>query len=362
MRSLFVVHTPYHLIMSVGLCKQYKTLKSDILIYKDFNIDTIDIQVLKSEFHNVYLYNKNKYILSKPKINIPRIQTIYRNKSKTKCIKSLIKKKYNKIFVFNDSFVETQYLINRNLVHKNGEIIYVEDGSNAYMQTIKYENDNKFKFRVKNYLYYGFQYENLGRTFGIHSKIKKRKVLWPSIVRDEFKQDNKVLEEIKKEVLEYGINVCYKNLINKIDREEDKVIILLEHLEFFSINKDISLLRYKEIIDKIVSELITKTIYIKYHPRDSSNYLKDIIDKNFNVKIIENSEPAEIYYISNDISVIAIFSTTLFTAAKILPQMNIISLGKIMNIENKELSDKLVKIGVRMPENYNELIFLLKKQ
>lgn len=358
MRNLFIVHTPYHLILASGLCKKDKVEKNDILIYKDFDLSSIDMKNIESIFSNVYLYDKNSYI----KVNIPKLKTIFMIKSKLKNINRLIKFSYNKIFVFNESLIETQYILNKKIVDEKSEIIYVEDGSNAYIKTIHGEKCCNIKSVIRDYLYYGFRYEDVGHTFGIHSKIQKRLFVWPGSVRDELKNDNIPIEEIKKDVLEYGIKCCYNNQIRNISIDRNGIFILLEHLEFFSMNKDASIEKYKEVIEKIIVTLSSRVIYIKYHPRDKSNYLKDTVDKYENIKIIENSQPAEIYYISKDISIVSVFSTTLFTAAKILSDMKIISLAKIMNIKDEELINKFIDIGVNMPNNCRDVIEIITKK
>ncbi|MDY3001342.1 MAG: hypothetical protein SOR73_06695 [Romboutsia timonensis] len=355
MKNLFIVHTPYHLILACGLCEEINNEEKDILIYKDFNTENLDLNLIKKKFRNVYFYDTKIYKV----VDIPKINGLIKSRSKIKNIKKLIQYKYNRIFVFNEVFIETQYIINKRKKSKNSEVIYIEDGTNAYMQTKIGRNSKNIKSIIKNYLYYGFRYEDIGRTFGIHSKITKRKVIWPDIVREEFKQDQVELEEINGNVLKNGINSCYKTLRDEVFDDKNKIFILLEHLEFFSMYQGISLEDYIEIIDNIISTLSDRMIYLKYHPRDNSNYLKDVIDNYSNIKIVENSQPAEIYYISNDISIISVFSTSLLTAAKILPKSNIISLAKIMKINNNTLINKFLSIGINVPKDLTELMDLL---
>lgn len=355
MKSLFIVHTPYHLILAAGICKEQNMKDTDILIYKDFDINSIDLDNIKDLFENVYLYDKNIFTV----LNIPKLKTFSMIKSKLKNINSLVKNKYHKIFIFNESLLETQCILNKKVINKKAEIIYVEDGSNVYIKTEDRKKNQSLTSKISKYLLYGFNYEDVGHTFGVHTKIQKRLVVWPKIVREEFKNDSKILEEINKEVLISGINSCYKDKIEETYKHEERVFLLLEHLEFFTLHEDADLEVYKETVEKIITNFRHKTIYIKYHPRDNSEYLKDILDKYVNVKIVGNSEPAEIYYISDNISVISTFSTTLFTATKIAPKMKIISLAKVMNMKNEDLIKKFITIGVKIPNNFKELMKLM---
>ena len=264
MKNLFIVHTPYHLMLAVGVCKTHINQISDILIYKDFNIYSIDLEEINFIFNNVYIYDKHNY----PKINIPKIRDLIISRYKINHINNLIKNRYNQIFVFNESLIETQYIINKKIINKQSKITYIEDGANAYIKTYRGKNSNTFREKIRYFLYYGFKYENVGHTFGIHSKISNRKVLWPKIIRDDIRVDNINLEEIDSETLKLGINTCYKKLINKIVvSEERKILILLEHLDFFSIYNEAKLDEYLKIIEEIVYELEDSIIYIKYQIR-----------------------------------------------------------------------------------------------
>lgn len=352
MSNLFIVHTPYHLVLASSINSKLYKEESDIIIYKDFKLDKIDFNSLNRLFKNIKIYepynlkHKNTSILS----------NVILQKIRLLSIKKIInKKKYDNIYVFNDGVLETQYIINKSLMNEKSKVIYVEDGSNAYMET---QNGLKYNFinKIIKRLIYSFTYENLGFTFGTHSKISKRMVLWPKILRKELINDKKVIEEIHKSELEQGLRICYKNIIDKLELEEKSILILLEHIEFFEIHKESNFKLYLETIELIILKLHDKKIYIKYHPRDRSNYLSEILYKCRNIEIVENSIPAEIYFSNKNIFVISIFSTTLLTAAKLIYVNNIISLSDIMKMSTNNLRNSFLEIGIQIPRNNNELI------
>ncbi len=354
MKNLFIINTPYHLVLATGIVNQYKE-DSDLIIYNDFNLENIKFNCISSIFNNIHIYDANKN-------DVNHKSKIANIKLKIKNIKKLINnKKYDQIFVFNEGFIETQYLINNNLYNENSKVIYIEDGSNVYMDLDFINRENSIKRVVKSIIC-GFKYEDLQYVSGMHSKIYKKMVMWPNILRQAVIEDNKPIEEIKKETLEAGLNLCYNNPIDESVINKSAVLILIEHLEFFEIHKDSDLELYRNAIKLIICRLKSDNIqiYLKYHPRDESNYLEDIFNEfNENINIIENSIPAEVYFLNIDTLVISVFSTTLLTAAKMVSPKNVISLADIMLMSENNLRDSFLKIGIQVPKNIEELQRLL---
>ena len=89
--------------------------EKDILIYKDFNIESLDLNLIKKKFRKVYFYDKKNY----KEVHIPKIKGLIESRSKINNIKKLIKCKYDRIFVFNESLIETQYIINKRKKSEN---------------------------------------------------------------------------------------------------------------------------------------------------------------------------------------------------------------------------------------------------
>ncbi|MBX9181098.1 hypothetical protein HCG68_08930 [Paeniclostridium sordellii] len=351
MKNLFVAHTPYHIILALGLSKVNNLINSDILIYKDFDIDNIDLDIYKSVFEKVYIYDrKNKKLEHKSKLEIIT--------GLKKCIRSIGKlvnnEKYNNIYIFNDSVIETQYLLNNNIDKDHGKIIYVEDGSNAYLE-LKKSKSSKIKNLIKSLLY-GFKYEEIGNSFGTYSKIKNRIVLWPDILRDDLKFDNKECKEIKKEILEEGLKF-YSKSINYSIKQEEGVLILLEHIDFFKITENANLDKYIKSIEMIINKAKEQNIniIIKYHPRDTSKYIDEITNLYSDIYIAPNNIPAELYCMGKNMISVAIFSTSLFTNAKLTYFNNVISLLNIVGMEENQLVHKLEKIGIAVPKSIDEL-------
>ena len=188
----------------------------------------------------------NKYI------NIPKLKTLSCNISRKIKINKLIDFNYEKVFIFNDSILETQYIINK--LYKKCEIIYIEDGSVIYLNSFKLHKNGSKISELKKYLLYGFDYEYIYNAYGIHSKIDKKMVTWPELICDDFKTDGKPIIEIKKSVLIDSIRYLYSDITKFINFKEDKqiILIILEHIDFFKRNDNININDFENYIEFIL--------------------------------------------------------------------------------------------------------------
>ncbi|CEN91454.1 Uncharacterised protein [[Clostridium] sordellii] len=357
MKSLYVTHTPYHIILAIGTKIKNKNQPSDILIYKDFNLDNIDLEQLNNIFESIYIYDRN----GESSQSNSRLEILHSIKKSIKKVKNMINNKYDRIFVFNDSVIETQYLINKNLNDKNSKVTYIEDGSNVYIKNEHEDYNSYLKNKLISFLL-GFKYQDIKNIFGLHNKIEQRMVLWPNILKHELIKDRKPIKEISKEELKLGIDLCYSKIVQKLNKEEKAILIIAEHPDFFKSNNHIDIKNYIKTIDSIVNKARSNDIkiYIKYHPRDESNYLNKLLIKYKEIELMEKSIPIESFYSKEDIIIVSVSSTALFTAAKMINRKKaIISLANILKIKDKHLINKFIKIGVNVPNNNNELINLI---
>lgn len=113
-------------------------------------------------------------------------------------------------------------------------------------------------------------------------------------------------------------------------------ILLTQPLEDMGISEGDKNSIYKKLVDKRLFEY--HTVYIKPHPRESTNYSK-VFSGYTNVHILEGNIPIEVYAIlSNGMeSVTTLFSTSAYTIKKISPRTNVNIIGTEWN---KELTDK----------------------
>lgn len=361
MKSLFIVNTQYHLLISMGLSLNFDCTKKDLFIYDSLDTNFINIDILHEKFDNVLYYNKKDSI-------IPIFKDLLHNNMNFFKIKRLLNlNEYDHIFLFNDSLVENQYIINNFKKYSDGKVIYIEDGSVIYIESFKNEYKNGYldniKLSLKNIIF-GFKYEVINNAYGIHSKIDEKMVFWPNLVVDDFKKDSKKIIELESSILTDAINCLYKDILQyimqSVNDNKGNILIILEHIDFFNRNLNSNLATYIEILEYIIFNLYDKfTIFIKYHPRDKSNYLKELLDK-YDIILIPENIPIETFYILSKLHIVSITSTALFTAAKISNIETIVSLCKIMNMDNIDLISKFKMINIKIPESKKKLLEYFK--
>ena len=356
MKNLFMIHTPYHLLLSIAIILDKQLCDNDILIYDDLDINNLDMDKLSKIFMYIIYYNNNKKNYS----FIEKLKNIYSNRLRKKKIRTLINFDYEKVFIFNDSIIETQYIINK--LYKNSDIIYVEDGSVIYLDTFKLHKNGSIISKLKKYLLYGFDYEYIYNAYGIHSKIDKKMVTWPDLICNDFKTDGKPITEIKKSVLIDSIRYLYGDMTKLINLKQDEhiILIILEHVDFFKRNDNISINDFENYVEFILSNLSDcYDIYVKYHPRDDSKYLQSLSEK-YKINFIEKDIPVEVFYVNDEVYVLSITSTALFTAKKILDNSNVISLCKLLCLKDLDIINKFQKINIKLPSNDKELLECFK--
>lgn len=352
MKNLFIVNTPYHLSISTGLVlNKHINELNDLIIYKTFNLENIDIEKLKKIFRHIYIYDRDN-----PRFRNGLLKTKYNLKLMKKFIKHDL---YNKLYIYNDLFIETQYIMDK--MNKSCEIIYVEDGGIAYVDYVENTNNKKKYNVIKSYLkkiLYGVNHQQLA-TLGTSSNIDKRMFLWPNLIRECLK--DKEIEAIMKEYLIDGLEYIYDKEIDS-SSDNKKMIVILENYEFFCKYGMKKLDMYKEILSEIIMNLIDNKIevYVKYHPREVKKYIDDIINNNDNINIIKNDLPIELFFNKSNTYIISIWSTSLFTGAKIICNKNIISLARMLKLRDDHLINNFIKIGIQIPTNIQQINNILK--
>lgn len=251
---------------------------------------------------------KNKIILKKSKKNIKLIR-YYKVR---KFLKGILKENKEKLkggnFFLQDHLTYSQFFLN----NFENKFFLIEDGVRNYTLKILEEESNKKK---KIFLY---KYMNIIKkyypAFGLSEKIQKIYLTGilpiPNLIESKVKivnienlwnnllggEQEKILDifNIKIEKIKNLNKLKNKILLITQPLSEDRVITEQEKIKF-----------YREIIEK----QNVRKIYIKAHPREKTNY-KEVF-KNFNIEVIENTFPIELFLLLNikfD-KVITLFST-----------------------------------------------------
>lgn len=293
MKNIFYIETIYSLLI-VLIMKP--NLEENLYFFSDD---------FSQEIVNKF---KNKIILKKSKKNIKLIR-YYKVR---KFLKGILKENKEKLkggnFFLQDHLTYSQFFLN----NFENKFFLIEDGVRNYTLKILEEESNKKK---KIFLY---KYMNIIKkyypAFGLSEKIQKIYLTGilpiPNLIESKVKivnienlwnnllggEQEKILDifNIKIEKIKNLNKLKNKILLITQPLSEDRVITEQEKIKF-----------YREIIEK----QNVRKIYIKAHPREKTNY-KEVF-KNFNIEVIENTFPIELFLLLNikfD-KVITLFST-----------------------------------------------------
>ena len=270
MRSIYICHTVYHLLITI-IKNIINEEKSDILIYKTLPNCLYFINKIKELeiFNKIILFDCDDSEF--PNIFIASNKPIKKYKEGL----NLLKKKYDftcldnkNIYIFNDNSVIGAYL---QLAKKKYKII--EDGLDCYKQIHKV---HKFYFgkveKIKKFLGLGLY------SFGSSKYVQSIEINDKSNINLPIK--NKFVEVPRKELFA-GLTEEQKKLILKIFLQEDEIIKAIKKNSTLIITQPLfndgfvdSEEKQVKIYKEIIKNYSIGGVIIKPHPRDTLNYEK----------------------------------------------------------------------------------------
>lgn len=305
--SLFIVHTPYHLLLSLTMARPDDT----IMVVNDFDRSEHLIKMVRKSYGGSL-----KAIVSMPgrkdadEILWRRVIISRRNK---KYINKYIESgKVSKLFIFNDRAYEGQYAAFQ-AKKRNIEVIYVEDGLAAYV-TANQIKTNHIKTAILKILF-GFHHENI-TILGTSSFVNEVMCFFPEKAIPPLRQ--KKLLPIDLDAFGHLRGDFVIEATSGIQEDID-CIFVLPHSEILTSNgprlEDLDA-SIKSMMQSIISTC--EHVAIKYHPRQTTNFLGDYPG----LEILPNNIPLELIFLrlrNKGIRyVIGPISTSLYTAKLIL--------------------------------------------
>lgn len=317
------VKTKYTLLLS--LVYFYKSKKEIVYfieeeIARELNFSDYNIVLLKDFSKNKNL--KNKYL--KWKFNNELLKKI---------------KNIEKIYL-QDHISYGQFFLN----NFGGDIYLLEDGILNYNEkTLENELKRELKgIKINNFVKKIIieKRKKEYRKYGLSDKVKKIYLTGllpvPNIIKNKVEIINvidlytKLDKDSRKKILKV-FNLNDENIV-RLKKSEENILLLTQPLSEDNIvteNEKIEI--YKEIIKKEIG----KSIYIKTHPREETNY-KEIF-KEFNIKVIKKDFPIELLLISNIKfnKIITLFSTGALNLKKITEEIEFIGTKKYSKLYEK---------------------------
>ncbi|MFX0548804.1 polysialyltransferase family glycosyltransferase [Hathewaya histolytica] len=353
MKNLFLVYTPYHLILATTIvigqnCEE----QNDLIIMNTFDTNKLDLNSINFIFNRVVIVDKKNNLESfveKIKNNLLIINQI------KVCIKET---KYNYVYLCHDDTPIDQKTIDICLRNNSQcKFIYLEDGSFCYCDYETIKPKGKIQQSIKEVIcktVFGIKdaYEFI-EVLGTHSKLDHLRLLWPEFARKELK--SKPIHEIERELLLSSINKVYSNKFKDVHIKNNSIIILLELFDA----RVMDFKKYSDLIYNIVnySKMANINVYIKYHPREVNRYM-DYIKKEEYIIFLDKDAPAEVLCskaLDKKVYIISLKSTSLYTLIKMSNNIKVISLINVLGFKDNNFTVFFNKLGMIMPSSFEEL-------
>ena len=296
MKKIYIVSTPYHLLISIIKTILEKRVGIDEIIIYNFHISQDTIKRTSSIFAKVYSCSFFDVLaeLIRLKIRISHIPFLS-NSVKGKFSENFFQSK--KIFIYND---DSYFGCFFNVLKMNYGLI--EDGLNCFLY-----DTSDLKLHSKLYDYLGFSWECFGRSQYTTSvevnDVSKICINHLNVVEVPRKQ---LFECLRDEDIDTIANIFDYHPLN-IPHDKECSLLLTQPLsedDVVSHQKKIEIYKY------LVQKYALGTLYIKAHPREKEDYSKIFPNA---VVIKNNKTPIEVFLLKEKLHFKRVIST--FTTA-----------------------------------------------
>lgn len=311
MNQLFVAHTQYNLILSAGLALDSFNYQSDLILIADFALT----DELKLRLQNVFsdiLYLPGNF----PKAEQNLKKKIDKMEFDSQAIMQFMIKAYDRVFIVDDMNIPEMNTM-KCAMKKNPtvELAWLEDGGIAY-----FPNDNIFGRMRRNTvkkllrcLFFKLRFSLFGifdqpEVMGGHKLLKNVYAVYPCSLLPELR--NKKVHEITQKQIENGMNTIFAE--DEYQMDDDCVVIAVDKIDTYGD-------KYAQV-NKVIEDIVKKskhsgkTVYCKYHPRETEKMeaLEECIELDSKIAIE--------YYLINttakSMTVVGVKSTALQMAKK----------------------------------------------
>ena len=300
MTNVYIVSTPYHLLISIVKTILANRVGQDIIIIYKKNISSSTIKNVQKFFKEVYGYNQMEILFNLIclKISLSKIQPLFFFlKQEYGIDKKWFQKK--EIFLFNDhsyfGCLLNAYEIDYNLI---------EDGLDSF----KPQKQRKICAEDLLYKLLGFSWDYWGTSKYIKSiEVNDGDNL--SVNHSNIIVQNR--EQMFKKLAPEQIDIIacvfgYKPLKN-VELGEKTLLLTQPLSEDSLVNHEIKIHIYKHLVDKYA----TGKLYIKVHPREKEDYKKQFPDA---IILGNQAIPFEVYQLKEKFhfnKAITVFSTAI---------------------------------------------------
>lgn len=343
MKTTYLAHTPYHVILAATMARS-ECDDTELILIQDTNSDRLAEEVTKAdEFTTVNirpgLYAETNF-LRRRVILLRNILYLHQY---------LRRSPPDTLVVFNDRRPDVQAALH---ACQTATSVYAEDGSNAY-SSFTHESYSGVSLAARKLLY-GYWYTS-PEVLGTTPWIEEIRATHPDNLRSELQgypvdciPPNKISELQSSDwVRDYlsAVGITLES-IHELD-----IVLALAHSSFAS-SVDGYIDAYTAILDNATDADLN--VGIKYHPRDLDGYLST--REYDGVFVLPNSVPFELISlgINPQATIIGDVSTVLLTA-KMISEVRVVSIASLLSIDDRILLNNLSGIGVETYSSWEDI-------
>lgn len=309
--TLFIAHTPYHILLSLGMAE-----KGDhLVILADFSgIENFEAQIEK---HYGSIFSTIRILPGRMTVNNVLWRRVFLSRRNKKHIRQFYRSgTIKKTVIFNDSAVEGQYAAY--LSCKLGiPSVYTEDGLVAYVPPPAHHRSKLRDLAAK--VLFGRFYQN-GVVMGTSRWVTEAQMLFPTMAIPDL--NRKCPHDLGRDVFNRIPKTFVQEFTEGVDDDLDAIVVLPHSEMLKSTSGDAS--SDGDVKDgtflTIIKDLESKfgKVGVKYHPRETEYFLGN----NPNFMMLPSHIPMELIYLKqragNVKLVVSALSTAVYTARYIL--------------------------------------------
>lgn len=357
MNNLFVCHSQAQLILATGLA--YARFTNDtnyLIVFVDFNMNESLRHNLLECFCNKVLFLQGTY----PAKYKSWSEKLKRYPHDLKKIRKFMDVPFDRVFEVCDGCIPEMFILKYAATrNKDVEDIWLEDGSYPYFRNIVqgngFDSNSMTRFIHKIIFKYlcglGKFYDKDFREMGGNSHIKYAYLTFPGMEREPYHSQRKIRGISHQEYMT-GIKTMYDPL--HINLCNGAILLVMDKLDVYRQPETV-----KNTIKTLLksAESVRVTVYVKFHPREESQWKIFTSCQELNKNIGIESIYSTLLHQNISLKIVGIKSTGLQSAKKL--GLSTYSLAEVCGENNPELLTFYSQLNINIIRNTDEIAQIL---
>lgn len=358
MTSLYIAHTPYHVILASALASESDESQGDqhLLGILDSDMEPL-LESIRGARDDPFDEVRTLAGAATFASRIAHTSRLTQFRARYNCFvvrRYVADNRTNEVYSFNDQRPEDQAAfdaVTRDESLRDVRRVYVEDGTSAY--TYMRREWSWFE-TVKMKLFYG-RWRTQVEEHGSSKWVDEVYGSFPDHVRPDLR--TRPVSALPREaVLALGDRSWFRRYLETCDVADR--LDELDGVVFVALSEDVDFDgEYVETIESVIRRFTDRgdRIGVKYHPRESKEFLN--LDGSSAV-VLPRGIPAEVIFVANPDGigfVLGNVSTSLLTARWLCEDVTVISLARVFQSDFEHLLGVFESLGIRVTDTLSEV-------